>query len=262
MSGEWPRRLVVGLLGMPDNAATQQLLQRFDGEPDASIDFVVYWTPSLRDQWRRLRRKMRFAGLSPAIGRIAYALRHSAGATSSPAPRPWKKPLREYFVKDHNGPECQRTLRKEKVDILLLGTDAILRHEILAIPALATLNAHPGWVPRYRGLGGLLFQMERGFKPAVSLHCADEGIDTGPVILRREFAINGTCGLDRIDEQLQEHQRTILVEGVRLFQKGPVAYLDTFLEPSNMTRGMALCRVRRLDRYLRSGRLLLARSLQ
>ena len=149
-------------------------------------------------------------------------------------------------MSSHNGPECIEILKQEQVDLLLLATDSIIKSSILKIPRLGTLNAHPGWNPRFRGLAGVLYQIERGFKPAVTLHFADEGIDTGPVIMRREFDMDPRRGLEGLEESLQQNQRDILVEAVKMFHSGPAPRLDTFAEPSNMTRGMPLKRQTRI----------------
>ena len=80
------KHLIVGVLGMPDNAGTANLLQRFDREAEVSIDFVVYWRPSFRDQFARSMRKLRSSGLGPTIQRGIYALRHSR-RKGRPTPR-------------------------------------------------------------------------------------------------------------------------------------------------------------------------------
>ena len=183
--------------------------------------------------------KFRSSGLGPTIQRVGYALRHSrTRGLSDPTDSPSQKPLREFFVRSHNGPDCRQILEDQQVDLLLLATDTIIKTPILQIPRLGTLNAHPGWIPRFRGLGGLLYQIERGFRPAVTLHLVDQGIDTGPVIVRREFDIDARRGLDGLQESVWQVQGDLFVESVKMFRLGQPPRLDTFTEPSNMTRGM------------------------
>jgi hypothetical protein len=43
--------------------------------------------------------------------------------------------------------------------------------------------------------------------------------------------------------------------------EGQFRYVDTFLDPSNMTRGMTLRRQKKLDRMLKSGKLVLRSTL-
>jgi hypothetical protein len=176
VSGAGKGRLVVGVLGMPDNEATVRLLDHLDR--DAHVDFVVYWRPAPRDQWRRLVRKVRADGVGPALQRVAYALLRSRGRGDDAAVRA-RPPWREYAVPGHNSPQCRAALVREGVDVLVLSTDAIIGSRILEVPRVMTLTGHPGWIPQYRGLGANLFQMEAGRLPAVSVHAVNEGIDTG-----------------------------------------------------------------------------------
>jgi folate-dependent phosphoribosylglycinamide formyltransferase PurN len=257
------RQLVVGVLGMPDNVNTVRLLEKFDRAPDVSVDFVIYWRPNLRQQCKRVLRKLKTSGVRATLQRIVYALGWSrASRADKTGERPPRKPIREYCVADHNSRECREIVKQEKADLLLLSTDAIIRSAVLKAPRLGVLNAHPGWVPQFRGLACLCPQLEAGFKPAISLHLADEGVDTGPLILRREFEFDWTLGLDHVVEEMVRCRHELLLEGVRLYRAGKVELIDTFLEPSNMIRRMPLRRVRALDRRMRSGKFTPSRSLQ
>jgi folate-dependent phosphoribosylglycinamide formyltransferase PurN len=245
----------IGVLGMPDNEETTVLvkyLTECDGIP---IAFIIYWQPSSRDQLKRLSRKLKNAGLFPALQRIYYAF------LGSRRDRPCRASIRQYRVPSHNSPECLNVLRQEKVDILLLATDAIVSGKVLRIPRVATLNAHPGWAPLFRGVGSNLYQIETGQNPAISVHQVDEGIDTGPLILREQFPVSAHQGLKQIEVEIAEHRRRCLAKAIRMLLEGEARYLDTFLDPSNMTRGMPLRRQRKLDRWLKSGKLVLRSSL-
>jgi folate-dependent phosphoribosylglycinamide formyltransferase PurN len=250
--------LVIGVLGMPDNEATARLLTSLTRDAGLHVQFVVYWRPSTRQQWRRLVRKVKRDGIGAAVERIVYAVRATgrpagAGATGAEG-RSW----REHFVLGHSSRECERVLREEGVEVLILSTDAIISQRILAVPRLVTLNAHPGWLPRDRGLGSNLVQMQRGEWPAVSVHAVDEGIDTGPVIVRERVQVDPRRGLNDIEERVEERRRELLGTVVKEIQDGGVRYIDTFCEPSNLARGVSFRDRGRLDRLLRSGRLTLS----
>jgi folate-dependent phosphoribosylglycinamide formyltransferase PurN len=244
---------VIGILGMPDNENTPHLIRHLAAH-DIPIAFVVYWTPSIKDQYRRVVRKVKLAGIVPTLKRVTYAL---VKAQSGPQEKQ-AYPYRQYVVPGHNSPQCQQILRNEQVDILLLATDAIITHKILSIPRLVTLNAHPGWIPQFRGLGSTAFQLAQGRFPAVSVHKVDEGVDTGPLVLRECIAVDPRQGLDAIEQRVHVLQRDLMVRAIKMFQAGDVQFIDTFEEPSNMTRGMTAVQRKALDKKLRSGRLKLA----
>lgn len=249
-------RFVIGILGMPDNEATQRLVASLTRESGLRIDFVVYWQPSSRYQWRRFVRKLRRDGPAAALGRIVFAVRARLG---SRAERTGESVAhRVHYVPSHNSPECERVLRDEGVDVLVLSTDAIIRSRILAIPRVATLNAHPGWIPRHRGVGSNLRHLERGEWPAVSVHAVDEGVDTGPLIVRERVEVDASRGLDEVEEHVERRRRHLLGAVIKEAQNGGFRYIDTFCEPSNLVRAMSARQRRQLDELLRSGRLMLS----
>jgi folate-dependent phosphoribosylglycinamide formyltransferase PurN len=253
---EHPPKLVIGVLGMPDNEATAGLIGSLTREERIPIDFVIYWKPSIQQQWRRLVRKLKRDGIAAGLQRIFYAMRATSRFAADRATG--DRRYREYYVGGHNSRECETLLSKEKVDVLILSTDAIISPRILAVPRLLTLNAHPGWIPRHRGVGSNLVQMEQGEWPAVSVHAVDEGIDTGPLIVRERVRVDTRRGLSEIETQVDERRIQLLGRVIREIQSGDVRYTDTFREPSNLVRGVSPRRRRRLDRSLRSGGLTLS----
>ena len=66
---------------------------------------------------------------------------------------------------------------------MLAGT-GIVPSELLAIPSLITLNAHPGLLPWIRGVCPLEHAILRGVALGATVHAVDAGIDTGPIIRR------------------------------------------------------------------------------
>jgi hypothetical protein len=244
--------LVIGLLGMPDNERTIGLLENLACE-GIEVDFVIYWRTGWRDNLKRLYRKLRVAGLRPAIERATYALSSRRDKPPTGA-KPDNPGYRSYYVPSHNSDECLQILAAERVDILLLATDTILARRVLMVPKLATLNAHPGWIPTFRGLSSNLYQMKAGKLPAVSVHQVDEGIDTGPLIVRQVLDVDSTQGLRGILASVPQLQAKLLAHAVRMYQHGTVSFIDTFGEPSNMTRGMSPQHRKTLDQRMRQGR--------
>lgn len=246
------KELVIGVLGMPDNENTPSLI-KYMLSNSIFIDFVVYWKPSTKDQVKRVLRKLKFQGIIPTVKRIFYAIFKSKLKKQNQPEK--QNQFEEYYVSSHNSLECQAILKNKNVDILLLATDSIIYQKILEIPNVATLNAHPGWTPQFRGLGSLLFQLADGKLPAVSVHQVDEGIDTGPVILREYIDVDPIDGLDIIEKKVDLLQKELFLKVIKMFQKGNIKYIETFEEPSNMTRGMSWKERKVLDKKLKSGSL-------
>src|SRR5689334_2236181 len=56
--------------------------------------------------------------------------------------------------------------------------DRILGPEVLALARLGAINAHPGMLPRYRGVGVVTWAVQNGEpEVGVTVHHMDEGID-------------------------------------------------------------------------------------
>lgn len=72
---------------------------------------------------------------------------------------------------------------------LVAGLDRILRAPTLdALPP--TFNVHPSLLPAFRGATPEFWQLDQGVtEGGVTLHRVDAGIDTGPIVLQRRFAI-------------------------------------------------------------------------
>ena len=70
------QNLIVGVLGMSDNQRTKKLID-FLINDNISLEFVIYWKPKMRDNYRRFRKKLKASGIMPTIQRIYYAVAKS-----------------------------------------------------------------------------------------------------------------------------------------------------------------------------------------
>jgi methionyl-tRNA formyltransferase len=106
---------------------------------------------------------------------------------------------------------------------LLVSVDyeLILGPELLRAAPLGAINAHPGLLPAYRGVGVVTWALQNGEpEVGVTVHHMDEGIDSGDVILQRRLPVaagddNGDL-VARIDRTLP----ALVVEAVRLLAAG------------------------------------------
>ena len=84
------------------------------------------------------------------------------------------------------------TLRSVRPDLIIVCSySMMLPPQVLAVPAKGAVNVHGGLLPHYRGghvTQWAIINAEREF--GVTLHYIDEGVDTGPVIAERRFALD------------------------------------------------------------------------
>jgi folate-dependent phosphoribosylglycinamide formyltransferase PurN len=245
--------LRTGILGMPDNVSTRIVLRELD-RLGRRPDVLFLLDPDSRTQWRRLMRKLKAAGLKATMARVLYALktRFSSGEALADATLPL--PDTVHRVDSFNSAECQCLIRDSRLDLLILSTDTMIRRGTFSLPRFGTLNAHPGWVPKYRGLGSLLRMLEDGIQPAISVHLVDEGVDTGPLLLRRTVEISGVPGSEAANADLHIKQARMFAEAISMFERGEATPIDVFLEPSNMTRGIPSRRAEQIIKRARHDR--------
>jgi methionyl-tRNA formyltransferase len=74
--------------------------------------------------------------------------------------------------------------------IININSTVILPPEVLALARAAAINMHPGRLPDYAGLHTHQWALRNGEKRfAITVHYMEAGIDTGDIILQREFEI-------------------------------------------------------------------------
>jgi methionyl-tRNA formyltransferase len=101
-----------------------------------------------------------------------------------------------------NGAGMARTLRALAPDVMLLAQCSIVSPGILAIPARATVNVHPGLLPWVRGNGPFANALLRGVPLGCTAFRVDAGIDTGPILRRRLLEVGADDTLQALREGL------------------------------------------------------------
>jgi folate-dependent phosphoribosylglycinamide formyltransferase PurN len=121
-----------------------------------------------------------------------------------------------------NASETQDALRKLGCDLLLLGQCGIIRRALLSIPKLGTLNAHPGCLPWYRGLDSCKWAIleNRWDRIGITVHLVDEGVDTGPIVVRQTYKVTRAIDCERLEWLLFEKCAELLIDVVHLINVG------------------------------------------
>ncbi len=103
----------------------------------------------------------------------------------------WQKRIPFFYLTKERVHAFAGFLKSLNPDLLCMASvSQILPTEILRIPRLGVLNVHPSLLPRYRGPNPLFWQLyEMDSEGGVTIHFADEGEDTGDIVLQQSFAI-------------------------------------------------------------------------
>lgn len=93
-----------------------------------------------------------------------------------------------FFVENFNSKITEEILKNITPDIIILGGSRIIKKNIIEIPKIGILNAHPGLLPKYRGVDVIPRAILNGDEIGVTIHFINEGIDTG-AICRKEIIV-------------------------------------------------------------------------
>ncbi len=210
------RKIKLFTIGYSDNASTSYILDYLISY-GVVIDGVIFYKSQLRRSWKRLIKKIKMRGFVPALKRIYENLLVGRKKISHIYHRHIDK---VFFVDKINSEEVRDILISNEVELLILTSTPIIRSIILDIDGLTIINAHTGWLPKYRGLDANLKALRDGHRPRVSVHKVTKEIDGGEVYLRENFNIdyNGDI-LKQMDEKELQLSGKLLVEVVNLMSR-------------------------------------------
>ncbi len=99
--------------------------------------------------------------------------------------------LPEIKAKGVNTPEFRKELLKLNPDIILVGSwGEKFAKETYNIPKIATINAHPSLLPKYRGPNPYFWNIRNQEDiSGVTFHLIDSGYDTGAILAQEEVKI-------------------------------------------------------------------------
>ncbi len=120
---------------------------------------------------------------------------------------------------DQNSARAIAQLEQWSPDLAIFAGGSILRDEVLKIPRLGVLNSHLALLPEIRGMSSPEWSLLCGVPLGITIHFMDTGLDTGPILLRREFAGADDC------DSLTDLRNRMISEGIELLAEA-VAGLD------------------------------------
>ena len=108
--------------------------------------------------------------------------------------------------------DALEALRAQEPDLLVLTGADIVPRAVLEIPRVATINAHYGLLPAYRGMNVTEWSVFHGDPVGVTVHVVDPGIDTGDILLREEIAIEPGETFETLRPKHQDLAARLLVQ--------------------------------------------------
>jgi methionyl-tRNA formyltransferase len=89
-------------------------------------------------------------------------------------------------------PEAVAWVQGLAPDLLVLAfVTSFVPAEMIAAARLGGINYHPSLLPKYRGGSAINWAIINGeTETGVTIHCIDQGVDTGPILLQERVAID------------------------------------------------------------------------
>ena len=210
------RKIKLFTIGYSDNTFTSYLLD-YLLHHGVVIDGAIFCKSQLKRNWRRVIKKIRMRGFIPTLKRIYVNLLKRRKEISQIYNQHIEK---VFFVDKFNSEEVRDILISNRVELLILTSTPIIKPIILDIEDLTILNAHTGWLPKYRGLDANLKALRDGHQLGISIHKVTKKIDGGNVYLRENFDINPSGNiLKQMDEKELQLSGKLLVEFVNLMSR-------------------------------------------
>ena len=121
-------------------------------------------------------------------------------------------------VRDAEAVERLRQLHPELLVVVAYGQ--IIPRSVLAIPAHGALNVHASLLPRHRGAAPVAGAILAGdTETGVTIMRMDEQLDHGPILSKRETAIEAGEDAPALTERLAAIGAGLLVETLELFEE-------------------------------------------
>ena len=111
---------------------------------------------------------------------------------------------------DQNSRHAVSQLEEWAPDVAIFTGGNILRDEVLKVPRLGVLNSHLALLSEIRGMSSPEWSLLCGVPLGITIHFMDSGVDTGPILSRREFAAVSQC------DSLADLRNRMIAEGIDL----------------------------------------------
>jgi methionyl-tRNA formyltransferase len=144
-------------------------------------------------RWKRILGKTRRIGLLGAINGLRMrrwydlsraCVLHDISLTAKECGVPLKT------ITSFRSQIAAETLASFEADVAISLGNPLIPKSVFEMPRLGTLNIHHELLPEFRGAQTAIWQLYRGQRTTgFTIHCIDEGVDTGRIVMRKECEI-------------------------------------------------------------------------
>ena len=166
------------------------------------------------------------------------------GRGQKPLPPPVKEEAQRLGLRvaqpERLGEEEIFAIARERPDVIVVAAyGKLLGASLLGMPRLGCVNVHASLLPRYRGAAPIVWAIASGERETgVTIMKMDEGLDSGPVLLRRAVAIADDETGGSLEAKLADLGAEALAEALAGLERGTL--VGEPQDPSRATRAPKL----------------------
>jgi folate-dependent phosphoribosylglycinamide formyltransferase PurN len=212
------------LLAYPDNPVGSVFINAFM-KNSVPLAGVLVETKTPNTNWKRIRTKIRKDGFRQALLRIfnIWLLRSRKRNVIGLAAG---NGIPVYRVDRFNSPECASLIASLDIDLLAIASAPILKDYVFEKAKIGCLNAHPGWLPRYRGVGANRAAILNEELPGICVHFVDAGIDTGRLIVRERLPLRRGDTIASINDRASARGAELMAQVIHLIRNHEMKLLE------------------------------------
>lgn len=107
--------------------------------------------------------------------------------------------------------------------VVILAYGQIIPARLIALPRLGWINLHASLLPRYRGAAPIAWAIANGeTRTGLTTMQIDAGMDTGPMLLRKEMEIGAEETATQLSARMAEAGAALLVETLHALEEGRI----------------------------------------
>ena len=117
--------------------------------------------------------------------------------------------------------ETIQNLQKLNADVFTVVAYRILPKEIIAIPAMGSINLHGSLLPKYRGAAPIQWSLINGDRETgLTTFILQDKVDTGNVLQQKKISIDQDDNYGSLSKKMSNAGAELLVETMDEFEKG------------------------------------------
>ncbi len=239
------------LLAYPDNPVGKVFLKHFI-QNRINITGIIFETQSSKTAWKRLKSKIAKDGLAEALKRTmnVYVMKFFRTGLIHLAK---KQGIAVFPVEKFNSRFCADLLEHLHPDLIVIVSAPVLKPYIFETAKIGCLNAHPGWLPGYRGIGANAWALQNGGSPGISVHFIDHEIDKGLILAREKVPFTKKDTVAKINDRAVSSGAEMICDQIKKIAQNHCRPLEIHEPHGPHYKAMPYKQVKKINKMIRDG---------